>query len=254
MELVDGESLADRIARGPLAVEEALRIAIQMPVWSPDGSRIVFQSDRESDLAVFSHAADGSGTAIRVTKPDAGVAHEPTSWSPDGASLLVEGVKSAERSLSRVSVGDRRIEPPTGIHSTNPINATFSPDGRWVAYGSNEPGTDAIFVEPFPQTGAKYQISRSDIGHHPVWSRDGGRLFYIPGPGRFASVGSSPLRAFRSAPCRQRRGASCSATRSRTTATTTSDPTDARSASSPKARRRSRGRCNSTSSSTGQKS
>src|SRR5262249_32131519 len=168
----------------------------RLPVWSPDGSRIVFQSDRESDLAVFSQAADGSGTAIRVTKPDAGVAHEPTSWSPDGASLLVEVVKGAERSLSRVSVGDRRIEPLAGIRSTNPINATFSPDGRWVAYGSNEPGSDAIFVEPFPQTGAKYQISRGDIGHHPVWSRDGGRLFYIPGPGRFASVAVTTAPSF----------------------------------------------------------
>ncbi|HMJ58981.1 MAG TPA: hypothetical protein VK467_07580, partial [Gemmatimonadales bacterium] len=81
-----------------------------------------------------------------------------------------------------------KTEPFNGAHSTRPMNAVFSPDGRWVAYGSDESGTDAVYVQPFPATGAKYQISRGDVGHHALWSRDGKQLFYIPGPGRFVVV------------------------------------------------------------------
>jgi hypothetical protein len=57
-----------------------------------------------------------------------------------------------------------------------------------VAYNSDESGADTVYVQPFPVTGAKYQVSRGDIGHHPLWSRDGRQLFYIPAPGRFLGV------------------------------------------------------------------
>ena len=87
-----------------------------------------------------------------------------------------------------LSLQDRKMEPFGGIHSSNPINATFSPDGRWVAYGSDESGTDAVYVQPFPATGAKYQISRGDGPHHPLWSRDGKQLFYVPAPAQFEVV------------------------------------------------------------------
>jgi hypothetical protein len=68
-------------------------------------------------------------------------------------------------------------------------NATFSPDGRWVAYGSGSGGNGWVFVQPFPATGAKYQVSKNvDDGHHPVWGAGGSELLFIPGVGRFASV------------------------------------------------------------------
>jgi hypothetical protein len=67
-----------------------------------------------------------------------------------------------------------------------PINAAFSPDGAWVAYQSGEFARDNVFVQPFPPTGATIQISRNEDAHHPVWSRDGKELFYIPGPNLFA--------------------------------------------------------------------
>jgi len=77
------------------------------------------------------------------------------------------------------------------VQSRNPINAVFSPDGRWVAYYSNETGSDDIYVQPFPATGAKYQIPKRDPtqnDHHPVWSSDGKELFYIPVPGALAAI------------------------------------------------------------------
>jgi serine/threonine-protein kinase len=91
-------------------------------------------------------------------------------------------------SLWVLSFPELKAEPFSGAHSTRLMNAMFSPDGRWVAYGSDESGTDAVYVQPFPTTGAKAQISRGDVGHHALWSRDGKQLFYIPGPGRFTVV------------------------------------------------------------------
>jgi len=72
-----------------------------------------------------------------------------------------------------------------GLESTNLTGAVFSPDGHWVAYAAREAGgRNAVYVEPFPQTGAKYQISNSsEDGHHPLWSANGKQLIYVPGPG-----------------------------------------------------------------------
>jgi hypothetical protein len=64
----------------------------------------------------------------------------------------------------------------------------FSPDGRWVAYGSNETGGFEIYVQPFPSTGAKYQVSKNSVSFHPLWSPDGKELSYVPAFGQFGVV------------------------------------------------------------------
>ena len=152
------------------------------PEWSPDGERIAFQSDREGDLGIFSQRADGTGTVERLTKAESGVAHVPESWAPDGKRLLFSVTKGNDVSLWVLSLPEGERRTVRGARSTRLMNAVFSPDGRWVAYGSDESGTDAVYVQPFPATGAKYQVSRGDVGHHALWSRDGKQLFYIPGP------------------------------------------------------------------------
>ena len=74
----------------------------------------------------------------------------------------------------------------------NNITSSFSPDGRWIAYTSNEtgvPGDNNVFVQPFPPTGTKYQISKAgENGHIPLWSPDGKELFYVPGLGQLVVV------------------------------------------------------------------
>jgi len=79
-----------------------------------------------------------------------------------------------------------------GVHSIYPTDARFSPDGKWIAYGSAEtPGPTTIYVQPFPATGAKYQLfvkGINDTPHKPVWSFDGNELFYIPRFGGFEVV------------------------------------------------------------------
>ena len=84
---------------------------------------------------------------------------------------------------------DKKVTPFGGIQSLYPSAATFSPDGRWVAYSAGEPGVGAgsLIVQPFPTTGAKYQISKT-TGLHPTWSPDGKELFYFAGVGQFVVV------------------------------------------------------------------
>jgi Tol biopolymer transport system component len=103
-------------------------------------------------------------------------------------------------SLWAFSLRDRKSLPFDSVQSGNPTAAVFSPDGHWIAYasshtrGANIP--TAVFVQPFPGTGAKYEISAPDRGHHPVWSPDGKKLFYVPGPTRFLSVAVNTAPSF----------------------------------------------------------
>jgi serine/threonine-protein kinase len=176
------------------------------PVWSADGQRIAFQSDREGDLAIFWQPADGNGKAERLTKPDPGTAHVPESWSPDGKWLLLSATKESDsRSIGfnvtalMLSLEDRKIVPVDDVRSTQPVNAAFSPDGKWIAYTTRPPGSVAqIYVRPFPPTDVIYQITRGTDknAHHPFWSRDGRELYYIPAAGAFALVSVTTRPAF----------------------------------------------------------
>ena len=159
----------------------------RFPIWSGDGRRVAFQSDREGDRAIFWLLADG-GTAERLTKPDPGMSHVAESWSPAGEVFLFNVAKGTETSLWTFSLPDRRAAPFGDVRSVQlPTNSAFSPDGRWVAYqqGDAAYGEAITYVQPFPPTGAKYEIAR---GGRAVWSRDGRELFYVPAPAQFMAV------------------------------------------------------------------
>ena len=139
------------------------------PVWSGDGRWVIFQSDRDGDLAIFRQLADNSGEAQRLTKPETDVEHIPLSSSPDGAHLLFATVKGrSDWSLAVLAMADHRIRPFSTIRSLERTDGAFSPDGKFVAYQVREPGSPRrVFVEPFPTTGSKYLIGE---GGHPYWS------------------------------------------------------------------------------------
>jgi Tol biopolymer transport system component len=177
------------------------------PIWAPDGKRVAFQSDRDGDAAIFWQPVEGPATAERLTGPSPGETHVPESWSPDGEHLLFTVNKGTDTSLWTFSLAGRKALPYGDVHSSNPTGAVFSPDGRWVAYGTTEAGSArlAIFVQPFPATGAKYQLVVDEPDdafvtspHKPVWSPDGKGLFYIPRLGGFelVSVTTRPGFAF----------------------------------------------------------
>jgi Tol biopolymer transport system component len=161
----------------------------RVPVWSGDSERVAFQSDRDGDLGLFWQRADGTSAAERLTTPDKDTAHVPESWSPDGKTLLFSVARGSSYAVAALSLTDKKVTPVGGIQSPFPPAATFSPDGRWVAYSATAPGppTGSLFVQPFPTTGATYPISS---GFHPMWSPDGKELFYVSGAGaaRLAAV------------------------------------------------------------------
>jgi Tol biopolymer transport system component len=156
------------------------------PVWTPDGKRIAFQSDKEGPLNIFWQLADGSGGLERLNESE--YIQTPMSWSPDGQLLAFHEVNPTTlRDIWVLRMGDpsagsgqaRKAQPflRTRFDETSP---RFSPDGRWLAYMSSESGRYEIYVQPYPGPGGKWQIS-TEGGAEPVWNRNGRELFYRSG-------------------------------------------------------------------------
>jgi serine/threonine-protein kinase len=149
---------------------------IPFPIWSRDGRRLTFSGSLDDRLNVYRMAADGSGAIERLTTNEN--AQWPGSWSPV-AEILAFTEADPETGYNLMTVdlhGDR--QPHVFLQTpANEYGPTFSPDGRWLAYGSDESGRQEIYVRPFPGPGGKWQIS-TDSGVEPVWSRDGRELFY----------------------------------------------------------------------------
>jgi len=148
-------------------------------VWSPDGKHVAFASNGgKGNTNVYWQLADGSGTAEPLTT-FAKNSHTVGSWSPDGQHLALEEINPATGyDVWILSLSDHKTEP--FLHTQfNEGAPEFSPDGRWLAYGSDESGRSEIYVQPFPGPGGKWQIS-TDGGTEPRWARDG-ELFYRSG-------------------------------------------------------------------------
>jgi eukaryotic-like serine/threonine-protein kinase len=144
------------------------------PVWSPDGTQIAFARDRGGATDIFLIASDSAGTEKRLfTSP---TLKRPTDWSPDGKYLLLTEAKLGLGVSLLPASGDTQAKQfLPQIINTN--DARFSPDGRWVAYTSQESGRYEIFVTQFPGAQGKWQIS-SQGGTQAHWRRDGKAIFY----------------------------------------------------------------------------
>ena len=145
------------------------------PVWSADGSQIAYTSDKGGGFHLYAIRSDGRSPAVQLTS------RQPwdfaTSWSADDVILTVEQSGMTLRDIFAVQPHVR--SSPTAILASrfDESDAVFSPDGRWMAYRSNESGRDEIYVQPYPPTGQRQQIS-AEGGTFPVWRRDGKELFY----------------------------------------------------------------------------
>jgi serine/threonine-protein kinase len=150
-----------------------------IPVWTPDGRRLVFSSDREGPFNLFWKPADGTGVAERLTTSD--WHQDPSSWSPDGKILaFAQDHPATDWDIWLLHMdGDRREESfvRTDFSERHPM---ISPDGQWLAYASNESGRFEVYVQPFPAGGQKWLISTQG-GTAPLWARDGTKLFYRDG-------------------------------------------------------------------------
>ena len=147
------------------------------PLWSPDGERVLFSSRRAGGvLNIYSKAADGTGSVERVTTSDTN--QTPSSWSADGRFLVIADTSGGQTDLRSVSVsGGNRTD---GLVETESFDflGEVSPDGRWIAYTSNDSGQVEVYVRPFPNVDdGRWQISRGS-GYAPVWAPDGQELFF----------------------------------------------------------------------------
>jgi Tol biopolymer transport system component len=147
-------------------------------IWTLDGTRIAFQSNKEGPLNIFWQRADGSGGLERLTTSEYN--NFPASWSPDGKLLaFVEVHPTTGFDIWVLQLNDRKAKP----FLQTPFNESvprFSPDGRWLAYISNESGRWEIYVQSYPGPGGKWQIS-TEGGTEPVWNPNGRELFYRSG-------------------------------------------------------------------------
>ena len=151
------------------------------PLWTPDGQRIIFTSQRRGHPELFSRAADGTGT----DEPFLARASElldlrANDWSADGRQLLYTEVDvSLAGQCALAQVAAERPADSTVLLKSEfcPDYAALSPDGRWMAYQSRVSGRSEIYVEEYPKLGSRKQISGGG-GRFPVWSRDGRELFF----------------------------------------------------------------------------
>ncbi len=143
-------------------------------VWTPDGRRIIYNIGNE----IASIAADGSGDDRTLFKDQfTGV---PTSITPDGKTLLYQTNRPGTGwDIWALSLEDRKARPVLSAPFTERF-ARLSPDGRWIAYTSNESGRDEVYVRPFPALGSRTQVSR-DGGAMPLWSPAGTELYFRRG-------------------------------------------------------------------------
>ncbi len=147
------------------------------PLWSPDGKAVVYASSRDQQWMLHRKAADGTGEADVLATFAKGVGRVRLySWSRDGTTLVVE----VDSDIGVVPTGGKGQWKPLIRTSAFEGQPAVSPDGRWVAYQSNESGSGEVYLQRFPALGDRRAISTGG-GHMPTWSRDGSELFYLRG-------------------------------------------------------------------------
>jgi Tol biopolymer transport system component len=149
--------------------------------FSPDGRRVAHMSDAAADVynTLYERNVDGTGDGTQLVNFGVPENHYPSDWSPDGQFILHihEHPKTQSDVLAIPTMGSRQ---PVAVANTrfNEGGARFSPDGAWVAYYSDETGSNQVFVRPFPGPGPNRQISSVD-SYNPRWRRDGRELFFV---------------------------------------------------------------------------
>jgi serine/threonine protein kinase/Tol biopolymer transport system component len=153
------------------------------PIWSLDGKRIAYESDTESTGGIYWKAADGTGKEDLLGSPPTGWKIHGASWSGDGKALAVtaQQVDTRNADIGIIPLeGDRKFKPLLS-EKFREANPQISPDGRYMAYVSDESGKNEVYVRPFPDVDSgRWQISANG-GSNPLWSRDGREVFCSSG-------------------------------------------------------------------------
>jgi hypothetical protein len=154
-------------------------------VFSPDGERVAFASTRNGESGIWLKRTDGAAPEERLLASVSG----PNDWSSDGRFILYAPLFSSKTGW------DLWVMPLSGDRKPFPVVQTehgeregrFSPDVRWMAYDSTESGRREVWVQPFPPTGSKWQVS-TEGGFSPKWRGDGREIYYVAADGKLTAV------------------------------------------------------------------
>ena len=170
--------LRTRFTSGPTAV--------MYPIWSPDGGQILFSSSRDGVYNLYEKANTGAGVEQLLYQSNE--SKWPTDWSRDGRFIIyqVDDPKTHRDLWALPMIGERKPFPFLRTEFIEQ-NARFSPNGRWVAYASDESGASEVYVRSFPDASGKHRVS-SHGGDRPVWRGDGKELFYVAPQGELMAA------------------------------------------------------------------
>jgi eukaryotic-like serine/threonine-protein kinase len=177
--------IIDLVRGGPARRQTFEPGADAQPVWSPDGTQIAFSGPRSGKISLRQKLVDETAADALLLEGPGNIT--PDDWSADGRYIVFEDKTSGNIDLWVLPLfGDRKPFPLLRTEFDE-SQAVFAPDGHWFAYSSNEGGERNVFVQPFPVTGGKNQIS-TDGGSQPVWRADGKELFYLRADGTLMAV------------------------------------------------------------------
>jgi eukaryotic-like serine/threonine-protein kinase len=146
------------------------------PIWSPDGSKIGYGRNRDGVSSIYQKSSNGSGDEELLLKSSTSVL--PTSWSSDGETIVFRNL------LAKNEIWYLPLSPPRKpvalleSRDFTHIQSQLSPDGRWLAYTSPESGRFEVYVQSFPKSSGKWQVS-TEGGDWPRWSRDGHEIYFL---------------------------------------------------------------------------
>lgn len=160
------------------------------PVWAPDGSRIAFRKG-QLDLAVIPASGTGPETSLLAN----GSTNTPTHWTPDGRAIVYQSLGRNRVDTMLLPLAEPRTPEPVVQSPFNDEQAQLSPDGRWIAFTSDESGQSHVYVQDFPGLKDKWLISTSG-GADPQWRADGAELFFIGPDHKLMAVSIHPGKTF----------------------------------------------------------
>jgi len=163
--------LANLAGRRPLAV--APGPMNWAPMWTPDGERLVFIVSGDRPDAIYWRRSDGTGDAEHLIDTRAG-----EGWIANGSQLrFLTLTGNRDYGISVLDMASRKVTPVIDLPGSAQHSSNMSPDGKWMAYASNETGRYEVWIEPFPRTGTRYQMTREG-GSHPLWLPDGRAIYF----------------------------------------------------------------------------
>jgi serine/threonine-protein kinase len=142
------------------------------PMWSPEGDFIVFLAQGNGNDMLFRQRADGYIQPSFVVDGRA-----PEGWYKGGTLAFITRKGDHDYGISLLDLGTKKITRLVDIEGSDQHSSRISPDGKWIAYSSNETGRQEVWVEPLPQTGKRHQLTKAG-GRHPMWSADGRRIYF----------------------------------------------------------------------------